>query len=74
MAKQQVDFAIMPVNREAFSVPEFCFAHNICRATLFNLLKAGAGPKLLKVGRRSLITADAAREWRERLVEQGTAR
>ncbi len=69
MSKQPVDFASVPVNREAFSVKEFCFAHNICRATLYNLLKAGAGPKLLKIGRRSLITADAAREWRHKLEE-----
>ncbi len=58
---------IPPIKREALSVNEFCASHGICRASFYNLLKAGVGPRLMKVGRRTLISVNAAREWRERL-------
>jgi hypothetical protein len=51
----------------AFSVSEFCIAHGISRAHLYNLLRAGAGPKTMKIGRRTLIAVQAASEWRAEL-------
>jgi hypothetical protein len=56
----------------AFTVPEFCEAHRISRALFYLLLKRGDGPRLLKAGRRTLITVDAAAEWRRRM-EAATA-
>ena len=71
MSKHRKD-AAPPVEREALSIVEFCAAHNICRASFYNLLRAGTGPRVMRVGRRTLISVTAAREWRERL-EQGVA-
>jgi hypothetical protein len=49
---------------EAFSITEFCTAHRISRATFYNLLAAGEGPRTMKVGNRVLISRDAAADWR----------
>jgi hypothetical protein len=55
----------------AYSIPKFCELHNICRATFYNLRKAGKGPRLMKVGTRTLISVEAAADWRrERETEQ----
>jgi hypothetical protein len=54
---------------EAFSVAEFCEAHRISRALFYLLLKEGNGPRLMRVGRRTLVTVEAAAEWRRRMEE-----
>ena len=51
----------------AFTVQEFCEAHRISRGLFYTLVKEGAGPRLMKAGRRTLITADAATAWRRRM-------
>ena len=51
----------------AFSIPEFCRRHGISRAHFYNLSKSGHGPALMRVGRRTLISAEAAAEWRRRM-------
>ena len=55
------------VQPAAFTVPEFCAAHRISRALFYLLVREGTGPRLLKAGRRTLITVDAAAEWRRRM-------
>lgn len=52
----------------AFSVAEFCAANRLSKATFYNLLRDGRAPKIMKVGRRTLIPASAVREWQERMV------
>ena len=51
----------------AYSVPEFCAAHRISRALLYIMLRDGRGPRIFKAGRRTLISVDAAQEWRGRM-------
>ena len=51
-------------SKPSFTVDEWCFQRRICRATFYNLLKAGKGPKVLKIGSRTTITAEADEEWR----------
>ena len=51
----------------AFSVDAFCKAHNISRATYYNIIKEGRGPRLMRVGTKPLISAEAAAEWRKRM-------
>ena len=58
--------------KEAVGIEEFCEAHDLSRATFYVLQKQGNAPRLMKVGRRTLISNEAAREWRER-VERATA-
>jgi hypothetical protein len=48
-------------------VTGFCREHRISGAHFYNLLKRGEGPAVMKVGRRTLISAEAATEWRRRM-------
>jgi predicted DNA-binding transcriptional regulator AlpA len=59
-------------DRQAYSVDEFCRSHGICRATFYNLRKAGDGPVEMKIGARTLISVEAAEAWRRRM-EAGVA-
>ncbi len=49
---------------QALSVAQFCAAHNLSRATFYNLLKIGQGPAIMKVGKRTLVSVEAAQRWR----------
>lgn len=51
----------------AFSVEEFCRAHSISRTHFYEMAARGTGPRLMKVGRRTLISAEAAADWRRRM-------
>jgi predicted DNA-binding transcriptional regulator AlpA len=55
------------MDKLAYSVDEFCHSHNLCRASFYNLLKRGTGPKVMKVGGRTLVSKEAAEEWRRRM-------
>ncbi len=54
----------VPTDKKAFSINEFCEQHGICRATFYNLRKVGRGPRVMRVGGRTLISVEAATEWR----------
>lgn len=55
------------VPKAAATVAQFCDGHNISRTHFYELLKQGRAPRLMKVGRRTLISAEAAAEWRKRM-------
>jgi len=57
---------------DAFTVDEFCQWHRICRSLLYALWREGRGPARMKVGTRTLVSTEAAAEWRRR-IEQETA-
>lgn len=57
----------------AYTIAEFCQAHRISRTHLHNLDKAGKGPRKMKVGRRVLISPEAAADWRRQLEESTNA-
>lgn len=46
------------------SIPEFCTRNRISRAHFYNIAKAGIGPRVMRVGRRCLVTPEAEIEWR----------
>ncbi|RWN95178.1 MAG: AlpA family phage regulatory protein [Mesorhizobium sp.] len=50
---------------EAYSIPEFCAAHRISRASFYNLINDGKAPRTMKVGTRVLISKEAAADWRK---------
>jgi hypothetical protein len=52
---------------QAFSIADFCKVHSISRAMFYLMLKNGIAPKLMRVGRRRLISSEAATEWRLRM-------
>ena len=56
-------------------IPEFCRQHRIGVATYYKLPK-DKRPKEIRIGRKKLITREAAAEWRRRMETQtadGTA-
>lgn len=55
---------------DADSVKEFCRRHGFSPATFYNLRRAGLGPKIFKVGKRTLISREAGAEWRRMLEEK----
>ena len=58
--------------KPASTVPQFCDGHNISRTHFYELVKQGKAPRLMKVGRRTLISHEAAADWRRR-IEAETA-
>ena len=66
-----------PVDRTvpqlAMSIPQFAEAHGISASMYFKLKKQGLTPREMKVGSRTLITFEAAAQWRaEREAASGT--
>ena len=53
----------------ALTIAQFCDAHHISRTHLHNMCKVGKGPRMMKLGRRVLISAEAAADWRRRLQQ-----
>jgi hypothetical protein len=54
-----------PPPKLALTIGEFCEAHAISEAFYYELQKTGRGPRTMRVGRRRLISVEAAQEWRE---------
>lgn len=59
--------------QQSFTVEQFCQAHAISRATFYDLLKRGAGPVIMKVGRRTLVSVEAAAAWRRQMEQNARA-
>lgn len=49
--------------RRAFTIEEFCKAYGISRAFYYKLLRIGQGPRIAKIGSKTLISDEAAAEW-----------
>ena len=62
-----------PADRPASTIPQFCVDHGISRTLAYQLIKNGKGPRLMKLGRRVLISAEAAAEWRQRMENETAA-
>jgi excisionase family DNA binding protein len=60
-----------PFSPRAFSIPEFCRRYGIGRTNAYQEIAAGR-LRALKVGRRTLITQDAAESWLAALPELKT--
>ena len=61
---------ISSIKPEAFTLQQFCDFHGISRASLYRLIKQGRGPSLMKLGKKTLISTEAATEWRRRIEEE----
>jgi predicted DNA-binding transcriptional regulator AlpA len=53
-----------PVSRAAYSVRQFCEAFGISETTYFKLKSKGKGPREMRLGKRILISLEAADAWR----------
>jgi hypothetical protein len=56
----------------AFTIRQFCESHNISHSGYYELKKLDLGPTEMKIGRKKLISQEAAAEWRRRM-EAGEA-
>ena len=54
----------------AYGVMDFCKAHDISKSAYYQLRREGNGPREFKVGRRTLISVEAAAEWRRKMEKQ----
>ena len=54
----------MDTSDNSLTILEFCRAEKVCRATFYNLKKAGKGPRLMKVGSHYRISPQARADWR----------
>jgi len=55
------------VEKRALSVAEFCRSYGVSKSTFYKMVRDGVGPKLMKLGDRTLISIEAVDEWRRRL-------
>ena len=56
--------------KPASTIPDFCADHSISRTHFYELAKQGKAPRLIKLGRRTLISAESAAEWRLRMERE----
>lgn len=62
-----------PIAPMAYSIKQFCQAHDISVDTYFRMQRVGYGPVTMKVGGRTLISIEAAAAWRrERETDTNT--
>lgn len=55
------------ITKQAYSIEEFCELHSISRAKLYLLIKEGTAPTFMRIGKRRLISIEAAEQWRRRM-------
>ena len=51
--------------KACYSVDEFCSSHSISRAMFYKLRADGKAPRTMAVGSRTLISYEAAADWRQ---------
>lgn len=61
-----------PIEREAFTIREFCRAHRISEPLYFKMKKMGKGPREMHALGRVMISIEAAAEWRRAREEAST--
>jgi len=53
-----------PIPLACYSIRQFCAAHDISEDMFFKIQRQGFAPKTMRVGARTLISIEAAAEWR----------
>ncbi len=48
---------------EVFTIATFCKSYSISRPFYYKLQREGRAPRIIKLGRRVLISKEAARAW-----------
>jgi excisionase family DNA binding protein len=47
----------------AITVREFCETHRISRSTFYNLIRTGRGPRVMKIGEKTMVSQEALQDW-----------
>lgn len=55
----------LAMGQQNYSVNEFCMMYGIGRTFFYDLLKQGAGPEIVKIGRKTMIPRQAAQTWHD---------
>lgn len=58
--------------KQAYSIEEFCQVHSFSRAKFYLLVNEGLAPTIMKVGRRVIISMEAAAAWRRMMEERSS--
>jgi hypothetical protein len=53
-----------PTQAAAFTIEEFCRAHRLSPSMFHKLRTQGEGPRVMKVGTRTMVSKEAAADWR----------
>jgi hypothetical protein len=61
-----------PADADAYTVDEFCARHRISKRRFYELVGEGRGPRLMRLGRRPLISREAAADFRRALEIETT--
>ncbi len=59
--------------KPVYTISRFCADHSISRTFLHQLKAQGKAPRMMAVGRRVLITDEAARDWRGLMEREAAA-
>ena len=62
------------MERDAYSIQEFCERHCLSRASFYNLAKIGKAPRVLRVGQKVLVSREAAEQWRRDREAESSAK
>lgn len=52
------------MSKSAFTIPDWCKDNSISRAMFYKLAAEGLAPRTMKIGRKRLISVEAAADWR----------
>jgi hypothetical protein len=63
-ARKKTASSSAPSQLLAFSIRQFCALHGISLDFYFKLARRGLGPRVMWVGARTLISVEAAADWR----------
>lgn len=59
------------IMKKARSIKAFCYEHDMSKTTYYKLKKLGLAPATMIVGRRRMISDEAAHDWRIKMAQQG---
>jgi len=62
-----------PPAAAAYTISEFCSHFRLSPEMYFKLKRDGRGPREMQVGRRRMISAEAAARWRRQREREATA-
>ncbi|MFA6064153.1 MAG: hypothetical protein WC736_16305 [Gallionella sp.] len=61
------------MDKQAFTLTEFCEAYKVSRGRLHELEQGGLGPKTYRIASRQYVSLSAAQAWQQRM-ESGAAK
>jgi len=56
----------------SYTLDEVCTRNRLCKASLYNLIKQGKGPRLTKLGKLTRVTPEDEAAWLRRMAQGET--